>query len=153
MLALRWSVAEAALRPSRCATPPSPSGEAQITPTGGLKQRAVHDVIDPHHPQKTTCATGGAHVGARARGAHSFGAERVARGSDPAAAGARVRSAHAIGAERVARGDAGSQCALAGLPPTATPTRTPAQLGGSCLLAHRSSMQNNDHDTARICST
>ena len=78
MLALRWSVAEAALRPSRCATPPSPSGEAQITPTGGLKQRTAHDVI-----------------GARARGAHSFGAERVAQGSDPAAAGARVRSAHA----------------------------------------------------------
>ena len=49
-----------------------------------------------------------AHVGARARSAPAFGAERVARGSDPAATGARVRSAHAIGAERVTRGDAGS---------------------------------------------
>ena len=61
-------------------------------------------------------------MGARARSAHAFGAERVARGSDPAASGTRARSAPtpiAIGAERVARGDAGSQCALglAGLPP------------------------------------
>ena len=58
---------------------------------------------------ETTCAvTRRAHVGARARSAPAFGAERVARGSDPAATGARVRSAHAIGAERVTRGDAGS---------------------------------------------
>ena len=48
----------------------------------------------------------GAHVGARARSAPAFGAERVARGSDPAATGARARSAHAIGAKRVTRGDA-----------------------------------------------
>ena len=34
------------------------------------------------------------HVGARARSAPAFGAERVARGSDPAATGARARSAH-----------------------------------------------------------
>ena len=54
---------------------------------------------------------GGTNVGARARSAPAFGAERVARGSDPAATGARARSAHAIGAERVTRGDAGSQCA------------------------------------------
>ena len=51
-------------------------------------------------------------VGARARSAPAFGAERVARGSDPAATGARARSAHAIGAERVTRGDAGSASAL-----------------------------------------
>ena len=50
--------------------------------------------------------------GARARSAPAFGAERVARGGDPAATGARARSAHAIGAERVTRGDAGSQCAV-----------------------------------------
>jgi hypothetical protein len=49
-----------------------------------------------------------------AQSAPAFGAERVARGSDPAATGgARARSAHAIGAERVTRGDAGSQCAAA----------------------------------------
>ena len=53
--------------------------------------------------------TRGAHVGARARSAPAFGAERVARGSDPAATGARARSAHAIGAERIARGVDGSQ--------------------------------------------
>ena len=44
----------------------------------------------------------GTQVGARARSAPAFGAERVARGSDPvsdpAATGARARSAHAIGA-------------------------------------------------------
>ena len=45
-------------------------------------------------------------VRARARSAHAFGAERVARGSDSAAAGNRARSARAIGAERVARGGA-----------------------------------------------
>ena len=42
---------------------------------------------------------------------YELGAERVARGSDPAATGARARSA--IGAELVTRGDAGSQCAAA----------------------------------------
>ena len=57
--------------------------------------------------------SGGSAHGARARSAPAFGAERVARGSDPAATGARARSAHAIGAERVTRGDAGSQCAAA----------------------------------------
>jgi hypothetical protein len=35
----------------------------------------------------------GTQVGARARSAPAFGAERVARGSDPAATGARARSA------------------------------------------------------------
>ena len=91
----------------------------------------------PHHPQKTTCAvTRGAHVGARARSAPAFGAERVARGSDPVATGARARSAHAIGAELVTRGDAGSQCAaaLSGCP-TVPPAPSRARLGGSCLLA------------------
>ena len=74
--------------------------------------RSTRRLRHPHSPQETTCATGGAHVGARARSAPAaFGAERVARGSDPAATGARARSAHAIGAERVTRGDAGSQCA------------------------------------------
>ena len=62
----------------------------------------------------------GTQVGARARSAPAFGAERVARGSDPAATDARARSAHAIGAERVTRGDAGSQwqcaAALSGCP-------------------------------------
>ena len=83
------------------------------------------------------CAvTRGAHVGARARSAPAFGAERVARGSDPAATGARARSSHAIGAERVMRGDAGSQCAAAlSLRLPHCPTRTRARLGGSCLLA------------------
>ena len=95
--ALRSSVAEAvAARSSRCATPPSPSAGARSTPcTEPLEQRAAHDVFDiPTPPQETTCATGGAHVGARARSAPAFGAERVARGSDPAATGARARSAH-----------------------------------------------------------
>ena len=63
-----------------------------------------------------------AHVGARAHSAPAFGAERVARGSDPAATGARARSAHAIGAERVTRGDAGSH-ARSGCP-TVPPTPT-----------------------------
>ena len=41
-----------------------------------------------------TCAvTRGAHVGARARSAPAFGAERVARGSDPAAKRAPGRAA------------------------------------------------------------
>ena len=76
--------------------------------------RSARRLRHPHSPQETTCAvTRGAHVGARARSAPAFGAERVARGSDPAATGARARSAHAIGAERVTRGDAGSQCAAA----------------------------------------
>ena len=76
--------------------------------------RSTRRLRHPHSPQETTCAvTRGAHVGARARSAPAFGAERVARGSDPAATGARARSAHAIGAERVTRGDAGSQCAAA----------------------------------------
>ena len=74
----------------------------------------------------------GAHVGARARSARAFGAERVARGRDPAATGARARSAHAIGAERVTQGDTGSQwqCALAA--PLSHPH--PCTMGGSCLL-------------------
>ena len=38
----------------------------------------------------------GGKCGARARSAPAFGAERVARGSDPAATGARARSAHAV---------------------------------------------------------
>ena len=98
------------------ATPPSPSAGARSTPcTEPLEQRAAHDVFDiPTPPQETTCAvTRGAHVGARARSAPAFGAERVARGSDPAATDARARSAHAIGAELVTLGDAGSQCAAA----------------------------------------
>ena len=37
-------------------------------------------------------------VRARASSAHALGAERVARGSDSAAAGNRARSAHALGA-------------------------------------------------------
>jgi len=52
---------------------------------------------------------GGQHVGARARSAHAFGAECVARGGDLAAAGAQARSTHAIGAERAAQGGDGSQ--------------------------------------------
>ena len=76
--------------------------------------RSTRRLRHPHSPQETTCAvTRGAHVGARARSAPAFGAERVARGSDPAATSARARSAHAVGAERVTRGDAGSQCAAA----------------------------------------
>ena len=77
----------------------------------------------------------GTQVGARARSAPAFGAERVARGSDPAATGARARSAHAIGAERVTRGDAGSQWRCCALWLPHCPTRTRARLGGSCLLA------------------
>ena len=84
----------------------------------------------------------GGKCGARARSAPAFGAERVARGSDPAATGARARSAHAIGAERVTRGDAGSQCAAA---LSGCPTVPPAPVNDweapasttpySCLLA------------------
>ena len=48
-------------------------------------------------------------VRARASSAHALGAERVARGSDSAAAGNRARSAHALGAYRVARLGDGSQ--------------------------------------------
>ena len=74
-----------------------------------------------------------AHVGARARSAPALGAERVARGSDPAATGARARSAHAIGAERVTRGDAGSHMRALAAPLSHPHPR--ARLGGSCLLA------------------
>ena len=119
-----------AARSSRCATPPSPSAGARSTPcTEPLEQRAAHDVFDiPTPPQETTCAvTRGAHVGARARSAPAFGAERVARGSDPAATGARARSAHAIGAELVTRGGAGSQCAACALWLPHCPTRTRAR--------------------------
>ena len=80
-------------------------------------------------------STRGAHVGARARSAPAFGAERVARGSDPAATGARARSAHAIGAKRVARGDAGSHSALLRSLAAPLPHPHPCTLGGSCLLA------------------
>ena len=126
--ALRSSVVEAvAARSSRCATPPSPSAGARSTPcTEPLEQRAAHDVFDiPTPPQETTCAvTRRAHVGARARSAPAFGAERVARGSDPAATGARVRSAHAIGAERVTRGYAGSHARSLAAPLATVPPRT-----------------------------
>ena len=79
--------------------------------------------------------TRGAHVGARARSAPAFGAERVARGSDPAATGARARSAHAIGAERVTREATLAASAL--LRSLAAPLSHPhpCTLGGSCLLA------------------
>ena len=77
-----------------------------------------------------------AHVGARVRSAPpAFGAERVARGSDPDATGAQARSAHAIGAERVTR--EATLAAMRALAAARYPTRTPtcARLGGSCLLA------------------
>ena len=79
--------------------------------TERIEQRAAHDVFDIPTTPRTTCASyrGAAHVGARARSAHAFGAERVARGDEKAAAGARARSAHALGGERVARGGDGSQ--------------------------------------------
>ena len=88
-------------------------------------------------------STRGAHVGARARSAPAFGAERVARGSDPAATGARARSAHAIGAKRVTRGDAGSHSAL--LRSLAAPLSHPhpCTLGGSCLLARNSKQEGS----------
>ena len=59
------------------------------------EQHAAHNVFDiPTTPQETTCAVyAEAHVGARARSARAFGAERVARGRDPAATGARARAA------------------------------------------------------------
>ena len=103
--------------------------------TERIEQRAAHDVFDtPTPPQETTCAvTRRAHVGARARSAPALGAERVARGSDPAATGARARSAHAIGAERVTRGDAGSHMRALAAPLSHPHPR--ARLGGSCLLA------------------
>ena len=92
------------------------------------EQRAAHDVFDiPTPPQETTCAvTRGAHVSARACSAPAFGAERVARGSDPAATGARARSAHAIGAKRVTRGGAVAatvRCCALWLPHFPTRTR------------------------------
>ena len=61
--------------------------------------RSARRLRHPHH-QEATCACIGvrANVLARARSAHAFGAERVARGSDSAAAGNRARSAHALGA-------------------------------------------------------
>ena len=75
--------------------------------------RAARSARRPRHPyqQEAMRASfrGAAHVGARARSAHAFGAERVARGGEKAAAGARARSAHALGGERVARGGDGSQ--------------------------------------------
>ena len=105
------------------------SAGARSTPcTEPFEQRAAHDFFDiptPPRRQRAQLRRQGANVGARARSAPAFGAERVARGSDPAATGAQARSAHAIGAERVTRGDAGSQCAAA-LSNAGCPTVPPA---------------------------
>ena len=79
--------------------------------TQRLEQREALDALDISSTKRQFAQVigGAAHVGARARSAHAFGAERVARGGDRAASGARARSAHALGAERVARGGDGSQ--------------------------------------------
>ena len=142
-LRLQWRAAptrtaHAALARKRC---PARScmmmSETPLPPTlalGRSAKRALHQASrsaqsarrlrHTHSPPETTCAvTRRAHVGARARSAPAFGAERVARGSDPAATGARVRSAHAIGAERVTRGDAGSHTDTVRCP--TCPTRHP----------------------------
>ena len=63
---------------------------ARSTPcTEPLEQRAAHDFFDiptpPRRQRAQLRGSRGAHVGARARSAPAFGAERVARGSDPAA--------------------------------------------------------------------
>ena len=64
--------------------------------------RSARRLRHAHSPQETTCAvTRRAHVGARARSAHAFGAERVARSGNQAVAGAW--------AWRVARRGDGSQ--------------------------------------------
>ena len=59
-----------------------------------LEQREAHDVLDILTTKRQRARDrGGAHAGARARGAHAIVAERAARGRDRAAAGARARSA------------------------------------------------------------
>ena len=51
--------------------------------------RSARRLRHPHHQEATRAQVSvGEHIGARARSAHAFSAERVARGSDPAAAGA-----------------------------------------------------------------
>ena len=89
---------------------PQQEREARLAPSvsSSAKRSTPSTSLPPRgnackFPRSSTC------VGARARGAHAFGAERVARGGEKAAAGARARSAHALGAERVARGGDGSQ--------------------------------------------
>ena len=80
--------------------PPNPRPrqelEAHLAPSlsSSAQRCSARRLRHPHSPpgrQETTCAlTRGAHVGARAHSAPAFGAERVARGSDPAATGRRA---------------------------------------------------------------
>ena len=100
--------------------------------------RSAQRLRHPHSPPgDNACATGGAHVGARARSAPAFGAERVARGSDPAATGARAHTAPTPSRrhKRVTRGDAGSRCAAVRSLAAPLSHPHPCTLGGSCLLA------------------
>ena len=134
-----WSGGDAARAPPSCHEPPyrcsarawrrrwqqGPRGvpphprprqelEARLAPSLSSSGQRTTSSTPPLPPRRQRAQLRpGTQVGARARSAPAFGAERVARGSDPAVTGARARSAHAIGAERVKRGDAGSQCAAA----------------------------------------
>ena len=67
---------------------------AKLSLYRALEQREAHDFLDiPTTKRQRARDRGGAHAGARARGAHAIVAERAARGRDWAAAGARARSA------------------------------------------------------------
>ena len=95
-------------------TPPHPrprqEREARLAPSvSSSAKRTTSSTSPPPRGNARSYRGGEQHVGARARSAHAFGAERVARGGEKAAAGARARSAHALGGERVARGGDGSQ--------------------------------------------
>ena len=92
-----------------------------------LVKLVLHDFFDiPTPPRRQRAQLRGDTGRRRARSAPAFGAERVARDSDPAATGARARSAHAIGAKRVTRGDAVAaavRCCALWLPHCPTRTR------------------------------
>ena len=73
-------------------TPSAGALEARLAPRASRAVGSTRRLQNPHTPQETTCAvTRGAQVGALAHSAPAFGAERVARGSDPRAPGCHGR--------------------------------------------------------------
>ena len=98
-------------------TPPHPrprqEREARVAPSVSSSAKRTTSLTSPHHPQETTCATGGAHVGAPRSGVQRLRLWCRARSVRPRP-GCRIGAqapgaARHLGAERVARGGDGSQ--------------------------------------------